>query len=254
MQQEEFDKLLGRYLRGEASRQEEQWFDDFFESYQKGETMWGPFESERIRLEIFYKVRQRIGQESFENHRTKSLWPAWLKAAAVVLMVIGVSWFIIDYRYLRHEPMLITQVTERGQKTTLVLPDGTKVRLNAKSTLTYPEEFEGNRREVTLSGEGFFEVAKNPDKPFVVHTPDFATQVLGTAFNVSAYREIKRAVTVREGEVQVMWKEDTTASVIVHANEQVVLSSAGLLKNPGSCRQRAGCDQCDFIHGCYQPE
>ncbi len=230
MQQEEFDKLLDRYLKGEASRQEERWFDDFFESYQKSETSWSSFESERTRLEIFSKVRQRIRQASFENHRAKSLWPAWLKVAAMLLVALGMSWFIIGYRSSRHEPTMITQVTTRGQKATLVLPDGTNVRLNAESTLIYPEEFEKNRREVTLSGEGFFEVAKNPDKPFVVRATDFSTQVLGTAFNVSAYRETEHTVTVREGKVQVMWKEDTTASVIVHANEQAVLSSEGLFK------------------------
>lgn len=76
----------------------------------------------------------------------------------------------------------------RGGEYTVVLSDGTKVRLNAASTLKYPEAFGGDRREVTLSGEGYFEVTKG-DAAFFVRVGDLSVRVYGTTFNINAYKE-----------------------------------------------------------------
>ncbi|WP_449435350.1 FecR family protein [Pedobacter steynii] len=75
------------------------------------------------------------------------------------------------------------------------MSDGTKVKLNAGSTFTYPEVFSASSREVTLKGEGFFEVQKNPKRPFLVHTDKFIVKVLGTVFNVKAYATDKKVET-----------------------------------------------------------
>ncbi|KAB5484476.1 FecR family protein [Flagellimonas hadalis] len=77
-----------------------------------------------------------------------------------------------------------------GKSLSLTLQDGSVVRLNSGSTLTYPSSFAGmDKREVQLEGEAFFEVAKNPDQPFIVGTKNMYTQVFGTVFNISAYDE-----------------------------------------------------------------
>ena len=84
-----------------------------------------------------------------------------------------------------------------GRNSVITLPDGTRIRLNAASTLIFPEAFSGDTRQVSLRGEAFFEVAKDSSKPFIINTGRFSTTVLGTSFNINAYasaEEIKVAV------------------------------------------------------------
>lgn len=92
----------------------------------------------------------------------------------------------------------------RGMSKLLVLPDSSRVWLNAESYLQYPENFEGmKRREVYLKGEGYFEVTKDAAHPFMVKTDALETQVLGTSFNVKAYSGNDTQVTLLEGSVKV---------------------------------------------------
>lgn len=96
-------------------------------------------------------------------------------------------------------------VSTPAATTTLVtLSDGTKVRLNANSTLEYPVSFSNTEvREVLLKGEAHFEVTKNPHRPFVVKAGEMQTQVLGTIFDVKAYRKDAPKVTLIQGKVKV---------------------------------------------------
>ncbi|WP_346320132.1 FecR domain-containing protein [Chitinophaga sp. YIM B06452] len=97
-----------------------------------------------------------------------------------------------------------TLATPRGGQFRIILPDGSKVWLNAASTLRFPNAFTGSEREVQLSGEAYFEVAKNPSMPFRVKVNDMAVQVLGTHFNVMAYAdEPGIRTTLLEGAVKV---------------------------------------------------
>jgi ferric-dicitrate binding protein FerR (iron transport regulator) len=75
----------------------------------------------------------------------------------------------------------------KGTKSIIQLPDGSKIWLNADSKLRYPEVFKGATREIYLNGEAFFDVAKSPDHPFIIHLANGTVQVLGTSFNVRAY-------------------------------------------------------------------
>jgi len=97
-----------------------------------------------------------------------------------------------------------TLTTPRGGEYKLILPDGSKVWLNAASSLRYPTTFTGNTREVELEGEGYFEVAKNAAKPFHVKTSGQDVEVLGTHFNVNAYKDEETVkTTLLEGKVRV---------------------------------------------------
>ena len=108
----------------------------------------------------------------------------------------------------------------RGGEYNLQLADGTKVYLNAGSSLRYPVRFTGKRREVTLSGEGYFEVAKDSTQLFVVRAGDVDVRVLGTAFNVNAYPEKETvATTLVEGRVQVNYK---TGQQVIQPGMQLV--------------------------------
>ncbi|MDR1755666.1 MAG: FecR domain-containing protein [Culturomica sp.] len=96
-------------------------------------------------------------------------------------------------------------VVPRGATYTIRLADGTKVVLNADSELRFPALFSQNERRVTLKGEAYFDVAKDPKRPFIIHTGDsLDIRVLGTKFNVQTYGDIpKTAVTLIEGSVSV---------------------------------------------------
>lgn len=97
-----------------------------------------------------------------------------------------------------------TIITPRGGKYQLMLPDGSKVWMNAASSLRYPTVFDGETREVFLAGEAYFEIAHNPAQPFHVRVNDMQVEVLGTHFNIMAYEnEAANAVTLVEGAVNV---------------------------------------------------
>lgn len=103
-------------------------------------------------------------------------------AAAVALLCLSV-WTA----YLYMQPVAIQTVSTLAETRTVSLPDGTSVTLNHYSTLTYPERFKSDNREVELNGEAYFEVSKDKKHPFVVRTEAVDVRVLGTQFNVDAY-------------------------------------------------------------------
>src|SRR5690606_6655979 len=94
--------------------------------------------------------------------------------------------------------------TPAGDVRELHLEDGSVVWLNAASSFSYPREFSRGTREVFLEGEAFFSVARDATRPFIIHTAEMETRVLGTTFNVKAYRNADdMQVTVVSGEVEV---------------------------------------------------
>lgn len=96
-----------------------------------------------------------------------------------------------------------TITTPRGGQYQVILPDGSKVWLNAASSLKFPTAFTGNQRHVELTGEAYFEVSKNPSKPFTVNVNALNVKVLGTHFNINAYSdEDAIRTTLLEGSVQ----------------------------------------------------
>jgi len=105
------------------------------------------------------------------------------------------------------EATFSTISTPRGGQYQIILPDGTHVWLNAASSLKFPAAFKGKKRLVELSGEGYFEVAKNKNMPFVVHTENQEVEVLGTHFNINSYTdEASTKTTLLEGSVKVRAK------------------------------------------------
>ncbi|PXX95389.1 hypothetical protein DF185_21975 [Marinifilum breve] len=113
----------------------------------------------------------------------------------------------------------------RGEEYQLTLADGTKVWLNSESTLKYPTQFADNIREVELDGEAYFEVTKNKNAPFIVNTKQLNVEVLGTAFNLSAYGDeesIKTALV--EGSVKISPKYEDLEDIIIKPDEMAVLN------------------------------
>lgn len=171
------------------------------------------------------KIEDEIGRESSSRKISKARILAWITASVAV----AASLFLFIFRSSQEisQPTefsmeLFSEVTSPKQveqtlsdgycvvstpaaTTTLVtLSDGTKVMLNANSTLEYPASFDDAEvREVRLKGEAHFEVTKNPHRPFVVRAGEMQTQVLGTIFDVKAYRKDAPKVTLMQGKVKV---------------------------------------------------
>jgi len=121
-----------------------------------------------------------------------------------------------------------TLSTPRGQLFKIVLPDGTKVWMNANSSLSYPSKFIGAERSVELHGEAYFEVTKNPNQPFIVKTAEQQIKVLGTHFNVNAYdNEPITKTTLVEGKVEVQHQRQ---KMLLTPNQQAVTKGAILNK------------------------
>jgi len=120
------------------------------------------------------------------------------------------------------KPLMNVLSTPRGGEYQVTLADGTRVWLNCASSLSYPEEFAGNERHVTLSGEAYFEVAKDKSKPFFVNVNNVEIKVLGTHFNVAAYKDDHNiTATLLEGSVQFSKKG---RMVLLKPGEQAVVN------------------------------
>jgi transmembrane sensor len=127
-----------------------------------------------------------------------------------------------------NEVMFNTIVTPRGGKYRLTLPDGSKVWMNAESSLRYPTVFTGPVREVELNGEAYFEVARNTEKPFHVQVKDMKVEVLGTHFNIMAYEnEAAIATTLVEGSVRV---SSPSQQLLLKPGQQALAENSGGMK------------------------
>ena len=115
--------------------------------------------------------------------------------------------------------------TKNGSKTNLVLPDGTKVWLNSSSQLTYEKSYGNKLREVNLVGEAYFDVVKNAEKPFLIHTTKMDIKVLGTAFNVKCYPGEKTTETsLIRGSIEVTLK-DRQEKIMLKPNEKLIINN-----------------------------
>ncbi|HZZ76318.1 MAG TPA: FecR family protein, partial [Puia sp.] len=125
-------------------------------------------------------------------------------------------------------------ITKNGSKSNLLLPDGTSVWLNAGSRLSYDSLYGSDLREVTLSGEGYFDVVKNPKKPFIIHTGKINIRVLGTVFNVKSYPEDKTIETsLIRGSIEVSFPSQPSKKIILKPNQKLIIDKI-LPKTNGS--------------------
>ncbi len=108
-----------------------------------------------------------------------------VKYAAIILLALFVSG--IAYYYFRGNVQFIEVASGTGEIKEIELPDGSKAWLNAQSSVSYPEQFKGERREVTMDGEVYFKVKRDEEHPFIVHAGHIQVKVLGTTFLVSNY-------------------------------------------------------------------
>ena len=198
------NELLQKYLKGESSAEDEQkilrWYFSFT---RKDELPVTPQEQNEVlrsaKANILAAVREKPVKKISRINYT------YLKVAAMLFMLSSVSFFYFRYFKQNTDVFATDQLvsTKAGERKMIVLADGTKVWLNNASVLHYPSKFGSQSRTVKLDGEAFFEV-RHQSRPFLIYTKDLKVQVLGTSFNVKAYRADKKSsVNVSTGKVSV---------------------------------------------------
>jgi ferric-dicitrate binding protein FerR (iron transport regulator) len=167
---------------------------------------------------------QIVGKESsleLEDDRSNQF--ILLRIAAVALVLIGLTIFLyfgLTKRNIKTiESQYVTAIAPKSQKSQLILADGTKVWLNSGTTLKYKMDYGNVDRKIYLEGEAYFEVAKNPSKPFLVYASNIVVKAIGTSFNVKCYLEDNIIeTTLVEGKVQVTKSNNNTVNESVYLN------------------------------------
>eukprot|EP01133_Synstelium_polycarpum_P002972 gene2972-3418_t len=160
-----------------------------------------------------------------ERKRGFTIW----KIAAAILLVVGAGYLyrteVLNMVSPVHERQLLSAAGERRQ---LLLPDGTRVWLGPGSRLDYPNRFNGEKRMVKLEGEAFFDVVHDSNQPFIIQTDEVSTTVLGTSFNVRAYKGKENVeVTLVTGKVAVALKnKGKTLQNTIENNQQIIVNKA----------------------------
>jgi len=229
MNQYDFDIVLQKYLSGEQSPEEEKFVLEYLENNPLNDSP--VFESEK---EI---IGERIKRKLYTDIVGLPVYVRflpWIKGIAASIAIVLGCWFFLDKtastETLNPETVdgqSVVEIKNTSNKPQRVaLEDGSIVILKAKSSISFPEHFGEKRRLVYLHGEAFFEIKRNPAKPFVVSTGNLSTQVLGTSFIVKSYDDARSIeVLVKSGRVSVYEAADKTSSskngVILTRNQKI---------------------------------
>ncbi|WP_108425272.1 FecR family protein [Flagellimonas amoyensis] len=165
------------------------------------------------------KLLRKSGDDKMQRpDRIQTGWYKYAGYAAAIALVFSLAYVLMRPMGNVETSVYATAetVTSIGENRTIELSDGTKITLNANTTLSYPKTFTGESREVSLKGEAFFDVAHNPEKPFVVSTDNgMKIKVLGTVFNVRSYPEdLNVETTLVSGKVKVVGERDKKTVVL----------------------------------------
>jgi transmembrane sensor len=249
MVNERFAQLIARKLSGEATQAELHELETllkenpqsqyFFEVLSKYWDMNGEPENDSIQEDVHFQQILAIAEKGTGEPGELPLQPA-KKAANVfqlkkLLVAAGIIGLIITAYVLipRSGASAINTLAQTeiitakpGARMYMLLPDGSKVWLNSESKLEYKKGFNDSVREVTLEGEGFFDVVKDKKHPFIVHTSDIDIRVLGTAFNVKSYpTESYIETTLLHGLIEVTNKKDPASpKVLLYPHDKLVFN------------------------------
>lgn len=212
-------ELLHRLIAGTTTEEENRQLMECFrqcaskeEFFMLFETAWKESPDEMPR-DVQERMYRRLSRE-LDEKKTKTIllrsrfsWKVWPQiAVACIIIVLG----LVNYRMNDKQKQLSTQnftvLAEKGQRAFITLPDSTKVWLNSDTKISYPADYGLKERNVTLVGEAYFEVAKNPDKRFIVEAKGMQVEALGTSFNVNAYQNDNKIIaSLFSGSVRVSY-------------------------------------------------
>jgi len=241
MKPDELKRLLQRRKEGRCSQEELSQLDNWFDSTSRaGNWEW----TDARKAEIKSEIRKTIGLK-VHGQAKASMFKMYFKIAASVLLILSLGlYFGSNYisNYINNSSQYTEINAASGKTTEVLLSDGSKIVLQAKSRLKFPKVFSGENREVLLyEGEAFFDIAKDPGRPFIVTTKKVSTKVLGTAFNISFYEnQQEMSVTVVRGKVSV--SNSNGNEVLLDPNQQVVINkvSGSFKKSVVDARENIG--------------
>jgi len=189
------NEVVDRVLSGQATSDEA-----------KSVACW--FEHPQGSMELVQRIDHDLNQEWDKRYAASARGSLrhWLYRVACVLVIVVCS-LACGYSVYHHyiQPIPVSQqlaYAARGERTQLVLQDGTHIFLNSQSQITFPSRFNLRERRVRLNGEAYFEVAKNPHRPFIVEINNAEVTVLGTRFNAKSYANEPVKVMLDEGSVR----------------------------------------------------
>lgn len=236
------DKLLLRFLLGEANTEETQQVEEWLQLSKKNQKVLDDYEAiwaEAGKLtpnpvavdskSAWAKMSTKV--DKFEEEKSVKVISiksriAWYSssAAAVIIILFGIYQLLIN----PNSSIKNIQIASVEEVLNDSLPDGSKIALNTNTKITYPKKFAKNERRVKLEGEAFFKVKPNKEKPFIIETETGFIQVLGTSFNVKAYENSELEVIVTEGLVKVYTVDsetNDTSSILLKAGEKGKIST-----------------------------
>lgn len=224
------NEILLKYIDGTATQEEiaqvVKWLDLDEKNMQEYLLLRKAFD---VSLWNSSSSEESIQVAKYQRSKRIKLFKEILKIAAVFALMLGSYHLVLSkWVYSEESPINQTIYTPEGQRAELILSDGTKVWLNAKSTLVFPDKFSGKERNVKLIGEAYFDVAHDKEKQFIVEAQDYKIKVLGTEFNVKSYPQIGLFETsLIKGSVKITSADDVEQLTLVPGD--IIYSDKGAL-------------------------
>lgn len=228
---------IAEFLQGQLGEEEQVQFLEWVYSnaenkkeYFQQKDIWDTYKMYSEKGKINLKREWRILSNRIDLFKVPKVYTIrksfglWMRVAAIVIIVFGLGWGtnIVLNSFDQAEQMVHQLEVPKGQRSKLVLADGTEVWLNSDSKLDFSFDKDKKQRVVTLSGEAFFNVSKDKEKPFVVNVKGQSLKVLGTIFNVRSYdNEENVYTTLEEGSVEV---KAAGRTVVIEPNQQLIYS------------------------------
>lgn len=238
MEKTDYIQLFDKFLQKQASTEEIQtliqWLKSEGSFHDWAEEEWSMASTEMdadVQQRLLVRIKNKINRESNvrlsiptkENKQYKLyLWTSRIASIAMIILLTSLSVYYYTAKQLKMQDMIVS--VDKGQKATIVLPDGSKVWINSDSKLVYGSRFTAKERVLELEGEAYFEVAPDKDRPFIVETDDLSVKALGTTFDVKSYKEDNWASTVlMSGKVEVRSRKEI---LILEPDQRILFDKA----------------------------
>ncbi|TDO23353.1 FecR family protein [Pedobacter duraquae] len=211
----ELKSILKKYLQHTASPEESEAVDSWYQNLgvknDEVPVLDHPVSKSELENSIKGYLKAQLPRE-----RKKWFLQAYLKYAAAIILISGVGLFLTNRSDLKDSSKNETTIfSGRRTQKKITLADGSEIVLNMGSKLVIAKDFGEHDRNVSLSGEAFFDIAKDKTKPFIIHTANISTRVVGTSFNINAYPDLEKIkVAVFTGKVRVAEQQGVHKKII----------------------------------------